>query len=120
MANKKITKKAKFIKAYNGNAEETARKLKMSVGYARNLMMKSDVLKAIKARETKKEQPLIWDREQRQIFWTNMAQNAERDSDRLKASELLGKSNCDFSEKLVHEGGDKPVKVNLVLGDKNL
>lgn len=29
---------------------------------------------------------------------------------RLKASELLGRSECDFSEKRIHEGGEEPIK----------
>lgn len=44
-------------------------------------------------------------RAERQAFWTEvMADGSQRMNDRLKAAELLGKSEADFVERLQHEG----------------
>lgn len=44
-------------------------------------------------------------RAERQAFWTQvMCAEKERTADRLKAAELLGRSEADFVERLQHEG----------------
>jgi len=44
-------------------------------------------------------------RAERQAFWTAvMLDPKERTADRLKAAELLGRSEADFVERLQHEG----------------
>ena len=44
-------------------------------------------------------------RVQRQQFWTEVMKNPEASlADRLRASELLGKSEADFVAKVQHEG----------------
>jgi phage terminase small subunit len=68
-------------------------------------------------------------REERQAFWTSVLRGDVTDgeglppkfSDRLKASELLGRSQADFIERLRHEGEDgKPlhVRVEVVAPEK--
>jgi len=42
-------------------------------------------------------------KEERQKFWSEVMENAPSDKDRLRASELLGKSEGDFSETTKHE-----------------
>ena len=51
-------------------------------------------------------QRFIASRVDRQKFWTEMMTAKEKDdNDRLKASELLGRSEGDFTEKIQHTGG---------------
>lgn len=46
--------------------------------------------------------PKIANRQQRQEFWSSVMNDAEVDlSVRLRASELLGKSEADFTEKVI-------------------
>jgi len=42
----------------------------------------------------------------RKKFWSDMMVLAEKDGDKLKASELLGRSEADFSDTLRHAGYD--------------
>jgi hypothetical protein len=49
-------------------------------------------------------------RQQRRQFWTETMNSKDPKvnmGDKLRASELLGKSECDFSEKIIHEDSDK-------------
>lgn len=111
---KKFTfKQQKFIDNYcgvsNGNATDAARK----AGYKGN----EDTLKQVACQNltkvyikeeidrilSQKKADSIANRQQRQRFWSRMM-NGELDgisvsnSDRLKASELLGKSEADFTD----------------------
>ena len=59
------------------------------------------------------DNPLIWGRKERQEFWTRIAQGKELDGDtmpamrdRIKASELLGKTQGDFIDRVEHSGPD--------------
>jgi phage terminase small subunit len=101
----------KFVDLYDGNATETARK----AGYtgnanslsatAQNLLRNTKVAGAIRNRQSKEIKPLIADRKERQKFWTDTMKNDEENIHaRLKASELLGKSECDFVEKREDSG----------------
>lgn len=52
-------------------------------------------------------------REELQEYWTNLAYDTtEKIGDRLRASELLAKSQCMFSEKRIITGGDKAINVD--------
>ena len=66
-------------------------------------LKKPQIKNLIDNRETKKSVLRIATREQRQNFWTKMMKKAEKDSDKLKASELLGRSEADFIDR--HEVG---------------
>lgn len=65
--------------------------------------------------ETTTKKMHIADRNERMAMWTETMFDPDQPmKERLKASELLGKANCDFSEKKVLEGGDKPVKWEFI------
>ena len=68
---------------------------------ARTNLQKPAIQRIIKERESKANGKHIASREERQQFWTNLMRKAKRDGDKLKASELLGRSQADFVE--VHE-----------------
>lgn len=93
-----------FIDCYAGDIKEAAKKAKISYGYARQLLTKSNILAAVRNRQDTEIRPkTIADRQERQAFWTKtMRDRKEETKDRLKASELLGKSEADFTENLAH------------------
>ena len=128
-------KQQRFIDFYDGNATEAARKAgykqpKLS-GYEN--ITKHNILAAIKKRETERGNKNIATREERQEFWTRVF-NGElteplitgRDgdgnkivlevppkmSDRLKAPELLGRSEADFTYNIKVD----PVKPLIIFG----
>lgn len=89
-----------------GNATKAAR----LAGYAKStaekqasrLLGKVGVQQAIAERT--QNDPAVWTREERQRFWTAVASGAGRFAkaplrDRLKASELLGRSQADFIDR---------------------
>jgi phage terminase small subunit len=93
-----------FIEVYAGNAAEAARAAGYSERYAdryaSQLMNKPEIISAIRARENERSAEAIMTREQRQIFWTSIARDtSQRIGDRLRASELLAKSEGDFIER---------------------
>jgi phage terminase small subunit len=112
MGSCKLTgKQKKFVELYQGNGAEAAR----LAGYSGN----EDVLKSIAAenltkpyilqeiqnRQTKDLAPIIATRIKRQEFWSKiMDDRSEEMTNRLRASELLGKSECDFLTKIEHSG----------------
>lgn len=63
---------------------------------AHKLVTNGNIIKAkeLYLAETKAEH--IADRAERKQFWTNTMKTAPNMTDRLRASELLGKSECDF------------------------
>lgn len=94
-----------FVEAYAGNATAAA----LAAGYSektarsqgQRLLTKNDIKDAIKARETQRLAPTIATRQERQEFWTSVLRNEdEAMKDRLKAAELLGKSEGDFLERV--------------------
>lgn len=104
-------KQQRFIDFYDGNGTDAARK----AGYkgtdkalsvlASRMLGKSRIREAVEARNKKKGSRLIATREQRQEFWTSVMSDTSADlRDRLKASELLGRSESDFVEKIEHSG----------------
>ncbi len=108
----KLTQRArKFGELYDGNATKTAK----AAGFkgsdnvlaqtGRRMLRNDQVLEIIKKREKKKTGPIIASREERQNFWTDVMKNNEEDmGSRLKASELLGRSQADFIDN--HRIGD--------------
>ena len=106
----------KFIQLYDGNGTDTARK----AGYtgsdnalgktAYDLLRLPKILKAIAKRtdnvkDRNGQAKKIATREDRQNFWTETMTGKETDmKDRLKASELLGRSQADFTEKVQVSG----------------
>ena len=74
----------------------------------RQMAILPHVKNALENRTAGQNSDLIATRTQRQEFWTRIMCDADADmKDRLRASELLGKSCCDFSEKLnLEHSGD--------------
>ncbi|MBQ8091375.1 MAG: terminase small subunit [Pyramidobacter sp.] len=104
MADKLTEKQQRFVDAYDGNATQAA----IAAGYSkktarmmgRENLTKPYILAEIRNRETKRRTPMIASREERQAFWTEiMRDRHEKTQDRLKASELLGKSEADFIDR---------------------
>ncbi len=105
------TKQKAFVAAYDGNATEAARAAGYSgsdatlatAGY--RLMRHAEVRAAINAREEGALAPLVLTREERQELWSRMAMDEKLDASvRLRASELLGKSQADFTERVEIKG----------------
>ena len=98
-------KQQRFIDAYDGDIQKAAKKAKVSYQYARRLATKSNILEAIKNRqETELRPKTIATRQKRQQFWSDtMGSKDVEMKDRLRASELLGKSEADFTENLSHK-----------------
>lgn len=112
-------KQQAFVDAYTGNGVAACR----AAGYtgldstlatqASRLLRMPKVAAALEARRAKVEAQAadvravgrIATRAERQAFWTRVMEDAgEEMGARLKASELLGKSECDFTERVQHEG----------------
>lgn len=98
-----------FINAYTGNATEAAIKAGYSADSAHvqgvRLLKDDNIMAAIHARNEEAQKPLIASREARQKFWSEVMLDPEQEMQhRLKAAELLGKSECDFSERLQIDG----------------
>ena len=97
-------KQRAFVEAYCGNATEAA----ITAGYSKKtaasigerLLRNVEIKEALKEREDKRLASLIATREERQRFWTTLMRDEDRkEVDRLKASELLAKSEGDFLER---------------------
>ena len=98
-------KQQRFVECFDGNATEAARQAGYSPRTVRTVgcenMTKPDIAAAIREREEKRVNSLILSREERQIFWSNVVRDPDEDmKNRLKASELLGRSEADFMEKV--------------------
>ena len=113
---KLTTKQKAFIQSYCGNATEAA----LKAGYSKKTaafigaenLKKPQIIEQIKKREEKRADKRIATREERQIFWTQTMKDEKADMrDRLRASELLGKSEADFLEKVEHSGSLEGVVV---------
>lgn len=110
---KKLTiKQQRFINYYDGNATQAA----LKAGYSKKTasaiglenLEKPRIIAEIAKREQKKEQSNIATREERQEFWSQILRSKNTKlPERLRASELLGKSEADFMDK------------HLLLGEKD-
>ena len=116
---KLTTKQRRFVEAYDGNATQAA----IAAGYSQKIarqmgqvnMTKRVILAEIKARETVRCTPLIASRAERQQFWSSVMRDKEQQMrDRLKAAELLGKSEADFVERQEITGRDGAPLIDAV------
>ena len=99
----------RFVELFDGNATEAARAagFKNPNVYSNDLMKKPEIVAAIQAREKERNAEGIMTREQRQIFWTMIARDtSQKTTDRLRASELLARSEGDFLERHELTGAD--------------
>jgi phage terminase small subunit len=107
----------RFVEAFMGTCAGNGAKAAIKAGYARGsakvtasrLLTKANVRAAIAART--QADPAVADRETRQRFWTQVMDGRGRFTkvgmkERLKASELLGKSQGDFIDRHEHSGKD--------------
>lgn len=118
---KKLTaKQLKFAQVYDGNGTEAAR----LAGYkgsentlaqnAIDLLRNPHITQIIAKRNDKIAKPLIMNRQQRQQLWSRIANTKSyKTSDRLRATELLGKSEADFIAK--HEVDISSGKIDIIL-----
>lgn len=114
MAGKLTPRQKAFAELYDGNAKQTAIKVgyseKTAYSQGQRLLKNVEVMKAVQAREERESSKRIATRQERQEFWSDVMGDGEAEmKDRLKASELLGKSECDFTEKVQHSGGVETV-----------
>jgi phage terminase small subunit len=106
----------RFVEHYMGSAAGNATHAARLAGYSlktarkqgSRLLTKGNIRAALEQRT--QADPAVWTREERQRFWTSVASGtgAFADAglrDRLKASELLGKSQADFVERHQVEAG---------------
>lgn len=111
----------KFIDSYDGDIKKAAQKAGLSYSYARRLIRCKEILTAIKNRiDTELRPKNISTRQERQRFWSDVMNDSDVSMrNRLRASELMGKSEMDFPNKLEVAGADggplPPIKV-VVLG----
>lgn len=115
---RKLTyKQQKFIDCYDGDIKKAVKKAKISYSYGRQLCTKSHILTAIRNRIDDEIRPVdIASRQERQKFWSEVMKDTNQSmKDRLKASELLGKSEMDFPNKTEISGvGGEPIPVTIV------
>jgi hypothetical protein len=110
----KLTEKQRrFVDAYLGEAAGNATKAARLAGYKGNdntlasvgteNLRKPAIAEAIE--HAQRQDPLTATRVERQRFWTRvMMSDAAEMKDRLRASELLGKSGRDFIDRVEHSG----------------
>jgi phage terminase small subunit len=116
---KLTTKQRRFVEAYDGNATKAAIAAGYSPKTARSMgrenLTKPDIVAEIKARDTIRSTPLIASRAERQQFWSSVMRDKEQQMrDRLKAAELLGKSEADFVERQEITGRDGAPLIDAV------
>ena len=124
MQTKELTAKQKrFIELYDGNAAAAAR----AAGYseksariiAKQLMDDPRIAAGIRAREDKRNARDIASMNERKRFWTAAMRDESLDvKARLRASELLGKSEGDFIDRKEITGKDGgPLSVRSILAE---
>ena len=73
---------------------------KTAYSIGQRLLKNVEVSKAINSAMNERKSALIANRSERQEFWTHVMRDNDTDmKQRLKASELLAKSECDFVER---------------------
>lgn len=105
-------KQRRFVEAYDGNATAAA----IAAGYSAKTarlqghknITKDNILEAIQSRENKRLGSTILTREERQAFWSDIIRSEDEKNimAKLKASELLAKSEGDFLDRHELTGKD--------------
>ena len=91
----------RFVDVYDGDIKSASGKSGLSYGYCRRLVTKGNILSAIKDRHKGARSLRIASREDREKFWTDVMEDPTNDmKDRLKSSELLGRANAHFTDKI--------------------
>jgi len=116
-------KQREFIECYCGNATEAA----VAAGYSQRtarsqgqrLLTNADILKVVKEREKMNLADKIANRQERQKFWSSVMKDPQLSMrDRLKASELLGKSEADFKDRIELQGEVRPFVKQIDLDER--
>ena len=103
------TKQRRFVEAYDGNATRAA----IAAGYSERwaasnidkILKNTEIRAAINDREQTRIDGFIATREERQRFWTRIMRDENADmKDRLRAAEVLGRSEGDFIERVEVKG----------------
>ncbi|MBF0259484.1 MAG: terminase small subunit [Desulfamplus sp.] len=115
-------KQMAFIDLYDGNTTRTA----VAAGYGvksakmagiRN-MQNVTIRNLIEQRQSQEIKPKVMDRIARQVFWSDITRDDGLPlRDRLRASELLGRSEGDFLERVHQDVNMTPPTINIVWGD---
>ena len=125
----KLTERRKrFVLAYVGEAAGNAMEAARLAGYAKphpegaRLLRVATVARAVDALRAPIERKALMDVEDLRDFWAQMARDDEVSArDRLKATELLGKSLGAFVEKREVSGpGGDPVAVRFEIAESDL
>ena len=101
-ARKLTVMQQRFVDCFSGSATEAARLAgyKQPHSQGPRLLEHVGVKEAIRQREALRNSGFIANRRARQIFWTKtMLDDTAHMTNRLRASELLGRSEGDFLEK---------------------
>ena len=127
-------KESKFIEHYCGDCNGNGTESYKQAGYAASndniaganshkLLQKNKIIAAIEAKMaeiSKKNDIIILNRLQRQQFWSEMlADKSLSASDRLRASELLGKSEADFTLNVNNAGSGLNINVSSAVVEDN-
>lgn len=113
----------KFVLFYDGNATQAA----IKAGYSKHTahaigqenLRKPTIKNALRERQDKKEAPIIASRQERQKFWTDVMKGKKvAMMNKLRASELLGKSEGDFIENTHHSGEITMAMPTIKIGGK--
>ncbi len=105
----------RFVNIYAGNAEAAGREVGYGPAQSWRLIQKPEIIEAIRAREAETAARDIATREERQRFWTATMRDESRDVySRMRASELLGKSFADFTDKVAGADGG-PLKATVLV-----
>ena len=132
-------KQQAFVNAYKGNATEAAIVAGYSEKTARSqgqrMLTNVDIANAIKARQEKRQKNTIATREERQEFLTRVIRGEEKEevilgeqvvevapkmSDRLKAADLLCKSEGDYLTRVDHTTGGGKIRAPMPLTEEAL
>ena len=116
----------RFIQVFSGSVKEAAELAGIKYGYARQLMLKPDIVHAIASRNktpqhTPEVKTALINREEIELNLSKLI----RDEGialvaRLRAIDTYCKMNCLYSEKRVVEGGDKPIEVTATIKEVSM
>ena len=114
---KPTEKQLRFVNAYDGSVKEAAKICGLSYEYCRQIVTKPHIVLLLRNRSDTTNNKLIATRQQRQEFWSVVMKNKKEGmKDRLRASELLGKSEADFVDRVEASGpGGAPIEENVTV-----
>lgn len=118
----------KIAQVFCGEGERNKAKTLRIIGYAENycnnngtgvVYTNDRVIAAIARIDKETRAESVADRRTRQQFWTDMMQDKQANSgDRLRASELLGRSEADFTDNINDSREGLTIQVNTDKGPK--